>query len=423
MARTPAKKRGPDGKFRVRVGDRNFKSDISWADANRKAQAYKREIERGLHADAHAVTVAVYAHKWLPLHKSGVSDKTYNEYARYMNSLIEEFGQYALIDIKPDDAMQMFVKRYPPKTSQRTDGYSGSVIRKIRMLYRDFFDSAIENGYAVRNPFRSEKIKSITGKDGTHRQITDEERRLIHEVQHPFRLPVMVMLYAGLRRGEVLALNADTDIRDGCIHISRAVAHLSNQPNLKSPKTDAGIRSIPIFAPLAEELSGASGLIAPAVRSGDEMSSSAFASAWHSYVLAIECHMNGVAQKRWYGLTRADKAANPARYAKIKALKQAGKEREAEALRLTGWRSFTVRPHDLRHSFCTMLRDAGVDMKQAIEWMGHSDETMILKIYDHISTRRTSESIKKVDNFADAEGYSARNSAHGHGTNVENIVK
>ena len=423
MPRAPSKRRGPDGKFRVRVGGRNFKSDVSWADANKKAQAYKREIEQGVHSDAHAVAVAVYANKWLPLHKSGVSDKVYNEYARYMNSLIDEFGQYALIDIKPDDAMQMFVSHYPPKTPQRMDGYSGSVIRKVKMLYRDFFDSAVENGYAVRNPFRSDKIKGITGKDGSHRQITDEERRLIHEVQHPFRLPVMVMLYAGLRRGEALALNIDTDVHDGYIHVSRAVAHLSNQPNIKDPKTDAGSRSIPIFSPLAAELEGASGLIAPAVRSGKEMSSSAFASIWNSYISTVECYMNGVSQKRWYGLTNKDKQSNPQKYAKIKSLKQAGKTKEAEDLRLADWRSFTVRPHDLRHSFCTMLRDAGVDMKQAIEWMGHSDEKMILKIYDHVSTRRTAESIKKVDSFANFEGYLAQDSAHSNLRDDESIEK
>ena len=72
MARAPSKKRGPDGKFRVRVGKRNFKSDISWADANRQAQAYRRELERGLNVDAQKVTVKQYAFKWLPLYKTGV---------------------------------------------------------------------------------------------------------------------------------------------------------------------------------------------------------------------------------------------------------------------------------------------------------------------------------------------------------------
>ena len=52
---------------------------------------------------------------------------------------------------------------------------------------------------------------------------------------------------------------------------------------------------------------------------------------------------------------------------------------------------FAVRPHDLRHSYATWLRDIGVDIHQAIIWMGHADEKMILRIYDHPGTQRESE--------------------------------
>lgn len=404
----------------MRVGKKNFVSEISWADANRQAEAYRQELKRGLHRDAHSVSVASYAQKWLPLHKDGVSNKVYNEYARYLNTLIDEFGRYAIIDITPDDAMLMFVKHYKPKKSQGGEGYSGSVIRKVRMLYRDFWDSAIENGYALRNPFRSDKINALSGKDGTHRQITDEERRYIHAVQHPFRPAVMAMLYAGLRRGEVLALNTDTDILDGCIYVSNNVIHESNQPIVKEPKSDAGKRCIPIFPMLSAELEGIHGLVVPS-RKGGEMSSSAYKSAWAGYVNAVECYMNGVSQKRWYGLRKEDKQKHPEKYAQYVALKASGKQDEAEALRLSDWKTFTVRTHDLRHSFCTMLRDAGVDMKQAIEWMGHSDEKMIMKIYDHVSDRRTAESVRKVKKFAEIEGYSAVNSAVGENEALQTV--
>ena len=56
-----------------------------------------------------------------------------------------------------------------------------------------------------------------------------------------------------------------------------------------------------------------------------------------------------------------------------------------------------IRPHDLRHSFCAMLMDAGVDIKQAMIWMGHADEGMILHIYDHVRENRTQKSISQVE--------------------------
>jgi len=38
-----------------------------------------------------------------------------------------------------------------------------------------------------------------------------------------------------------------------------------------------------------------------------------------------------------------------------------------------------------------------VDMKLAILWMGHADEKMIIRIYDHITERRISNAIQNVE--------------------------
>ena len=400
MARTPSKKRRKDGKFRVYAAGKYFESAISWSDANKKAQAYKREIENGLNADAHNMTVKQYALRWLPLHKKGVKDKTYNQYARALNKLIGEIGDIPMNQVTLDDALEAYQKIYPPKACVGDkEGYSGSVMKTAKMIYRELFDSAVENGYSRRNPFRSEKFKPTMGVDGSHREITDAERKLIHEVNHPFRLAVMTMLYAGLRRGEVLALNIDTDIKDGNIYVRQAVSYTSNQPIIGTPKTDNSIRSVPILPPLAQALEGKSGLVAPSTRSKDIMSEQSFSNAWASYVLCMECHINGDSSKRWHGLRKSDRLKDPIKYAAIKHLIADGKRDEADALRLSDWKAFTVRPHDLRHSFCTMCRDAGVDIKQTIEWMGHADEKMILKIYDHVTTRRSQKSIQKVQDF------------------------
>jgi hypothetical protein len=38
-------------------------------------------------------------------------------------------------------------------------------------------------------------------------------------------------------------------------------------------------------------------------------------------------------------------------------------------------------------------------MKQAMIWMGHADEKMILRIYDHVGEKRTRDSINQVENM------------------------
>ena len=381
-------KQWKDGRYRCKLGNKYFYGSTP-TEALRARAAYERMIDAGMRAEAEGMTVKQYVMEWLPLHKAGVNNRTYNSYASYMEKLIDAIGAMHIKDVTVDDAKATYMQY---------DGYSNSAIKKAKMLYVGFFDAAMENGYCTKNPFRSKLAQPDRGKEGSHRAITDEECELIHQCDHRFRLPVLMMLYAGLRRGEALAVDIDRDVdfERGVIHVREAVRYDSNQPILSTPKTDAGTRDIPLFDVLRKELIGKTGLLSPS-KDGILMTESAFTAAWESYVLAVECYINGVTQKRWYGRQKKDAEANPQLYGKVMALEQAGKNQEADELRLSTWKSFTVRPHDLRHSFCTMLRDAGVDIKQAMEWMGHEDEKMILRIYDHISDKRTRDSIQKVE--------------------------
>lgn len=70
----------------------------------------------------------------------------------------------------------------------------------------------------------------------------------------------------------------------------------------------------------------------------------------------------------------------------------------ADGGELPPWITFDVVPYDLRHSFCVMCRDSGVEINTCRKWMGHSDVKMILKVYDSVSTNRSLEESKKVEN-------------------------
>lgn len=373
-------------------------------EAIRKYEAWKKRRDAGL---INSSLVRSYAAKWLPLHKKGVSDRTYNAYAKYIDNLIDAIGDMELSAVTIDDAKDVY---------SAYQDYSESTIKKARMLYIDLFDTAIENGYCIRNPFRSKKAQPDKGSEGTHRVITQEERQLIHQTEHPFRLAVLMMLYAGLRRGEALAIDIDRDIDfvNKEININYAVRFDGNQPVLDDPKTEAGKRTIALFSILENELKDKHGLIAPSA-TGSLMSESAFVSAWNSYILAIECKINGVNQKRWYGNTKEHKQ----RIAKAAELRAHGMNEEAKKYDLPPWKSFDIRPHDLRHTFCTLLFNAGVGMKQAIEWMGHADEKMIIKIYDHLSPSRAKSSAEKVEKLLSSCQNSCQTTLDAH----ESLVK
>ena len=296
----------------------------------------------------HQLTVKDYALKWLPLYKHNVQDKCYNDYAKQLEALFPYIGNLPLSEVTVDDAAAVW---------QHYAGYSASTIKRARMLYVDLFDSAIENEICRINPYKAKNAKPPKGSAGSHRALDPWEIDLICSVPHRFQLAVLVMLYAGLRRGEVLALSSDDiDLSAGLIHVTKAVRFDGNRPVLASPKTEAGRRSVPILSPLRPYLEQHTGLIAPSA-SGSIMSESAFDRAWQSYIAALSS--------------------------------------AADCRRLP---PVNIRCHDLRHTYTTMLMDAGVSITQAMSWLGHADEKMILKIYDHVRASRTAASVAQVEN-------------------------
>lgn len=334
-------KQRADGRFACRYRDQWFYG-LTEDEALEAREAYKRQEKAGEVA-RYDPTVSEYAQKWLPLHKSGVSDKCYNDYAKQLEALCAVIGSQKLKKVAVDDAAAVW---------DHYKDYSASTIKRARMLFVALFDSAIENDLIRKNPFRGRFAQPPKGTQGSHRALTDEEINLVRETPHRMQCAALIMLYAGLRRGEALALSMrDVDLQAGTITVNKAIRFDGNRPVVSRPKTASGTRRVPILSVLRPFLENRAGRILSAAN-GDIMTETAFSRCWESYILHL-----------------SKSAGHPV----------------------------NIRPHDLRHTYCTMLRDAGVDMKQAMIWMGHADEKMILHIYDHVSEKRTQTSINQVE--------------------------
>lgn len=277
-------------------------------------------------------TFSEYAEWWLPVYKAGVRGNTYQSYKSLITRNFVPIEDIRLADITPDDIAVCY---------SRLVGKSASYIAKVRILLTEILNSAVDSGYITKNPALARSVRPPKGPSGTHRAITEFERNIILSTPHRMQLPALLMLYAGIRRGELLALRSE-NIKNGYIYIHRAVSFTGNTPVLSPPKNDASIRKVPLLSFLNPYLQNINGYVCPSA-SGSLMTETAFKRAWQSY---------------------------------MHALSTAAKTK------------ISIRPHDLRHSYCTMLRDSGVDIHQAILWMGHTDEKMILAIYDHPGQNR-----------------------------------
>ena len=58
--------------------------------------------------------------------------------------------------------------------------------------------------------------------------------------------------------------------------------------------------------------------------------------------------------------------------------------------------------HQLRHTYATMLYDAGVDVKTAQDFLGHADPTVTMNIYTHLSSQKKEKAVQALQqHFAD----------------------
>lgn len=57
--------------------------------------------------------------------------------------------------------------------------------------------------------------------------------------------------------------------------------------------------------------------------------------------------------------------------------------------------------HCLRHTYCTMLYESGIDVLVAKELMGHADIKTTIAIYTHLSQQRKDRSIDLLNSFLD----------------------
>lgn len=363
-------KQRADGRYACRYRDKWFMGATE-DEALSAREAYKQAEKAGnLRMLSAGPSVAEYAARWISVHKAAVTPKVYNDYAKQLDVLTEALGRMPLRDVTPTDAKSVYTHYL---------GYSDSTIRRARMLYVSMFSAAVEDGWIHRNPFAAESAKPHKGTAGTHRALTPEEDRLILSTPSPLRLAVLAMRYAGLRRGEALAVDIDRDV-DFTRHtltVREAIRFEGNRGTVAPPKTEHAFREIPLLDILERELKDRHGLLAPSAK-GTIMSEIAFRRAWERYIHDLERALNGGYDRRWYGRTAAQRA-------------------QAEAGALPPYRELTIRPHDLRHSYCTMLRDAGVDMKLAILWLGHADEKMVLRIYDHPTESRAAQAIQHLN--------------------------
>ena len=360
----------PDGRKRVRMtidGKMMNFTGRTLAEAKANRDQYLRErAEAALYTPATSPapqkTVADWADQWYLVYFRGSELSEYNT-----KSIVKKIKDSSLGSLHLEDVSQLEVQKFA-----NANIHSKSYTSKIRDTLNRIMDAAIDNKLIPTNPCA--RVMWENKGAGERRALEPWEYDLITQNwhRHPAGIGAMLMLYTGERPDEARAQNWDNITDTHVLVRDSSYFNTSGQLVLKPcvTKTKSGQRDIPIMPQLAD-------MLAQIERRPDEL-------IWRS---VTDMQMSQMAYRRnWTafvnilrGIHMGIKPNPQGTFAGIRFDKMGEKERAQ-------WdATLDITPYSLRHTFCTMLYDAGVDVKTMQYLMGHSNIETTLKVYAELT--------------------------------------
>lgn len=375
--------RRADGRYRSKIYLGNGKYKYVYAETVKELEAavleIKMQMHRGIDVSADRDTFRDWADYYLKQRRldHARGDLTAARLKITENRLgdLSELNSTPIQKIRTRDIQDIL-------DMKAAGGVSVSVLKDIKSAAKHVFALALANQVIGFDPSEGVKVASNKHSEPKRRALTEEEQSWIEQSEHRCKLPAMIMMHAGLRRGELIPLLwKDIDLKNRIIDISKTVEYLNGRPVVKPyGKTDAAIRKI--FIPnrlaeyLAQEKKAAASLLVCPDSKGSLMSVTAWRRLWASYMHYLNftfgdfnCMVNYVKPKSRFAPETIPTVIPP----------------------------FTA--HWLRHTFITNMYLAGIDVLTAKEQAGHADIKTTMEIYTHLDSIHKQKQIDKLDAF------------------------
>lgn len=384
MAR--AKKRA-DGRYCAQIylgrdadGRKQYKSVYAKtpAELKEKETAVRMQLGRGLDVLSQRDSFATWADDWLRMkEKENITARQMDNYRRAVKLWKDELHGYEIGQLRADDIERVLIALSDKGLAQRT-------IRLYRSTIRQIMRRAVGRVIPA-NPAEQVQLSAVGRKEEQRRALTVEEQQWIWDTPHRAQPVAVIMMLSGLRRGELAALTwSDVNLEARTITVNKVIEYDSNGvPSLRHvTKSAAGMRTVDIPQRLADymrEMPRDNLLVIPSARGG-VMTESAWAKLWRSYMRVLN--------EKYGARTTAD-------LERMGSGKPGPKKLDMTIPNIT--------MHWLRHTFCTLLYLAGVDVVQACAQMGHADVSTTLRIYTHLDAVHKRKSVSKLDTFLEEQ--------------------
>lgn len=387
MATTKNKRRA-DGRKQASIylgivdGKKKYKYVYAATDKelNRKLDEVRAQLGKGLDLSAQRDTVSYWWDNWLKIKQAEISDKKFRAYKA------KEKYIRPVLNMPVNKVHAMDIQGIIYDNMQLAD----DTLRQIRNILRQVFQLAVINRVIDFNPADGVRMPKRKEPEEKRRALTAEEISWIENTPHRAQTAAMIMLYAGLRRGELIPLLwTDIDLEAGTISVTKSVeAEGSCLSIKKGAKTSAGERMVfipeKLISYLRETQRSSSLYVCPSA-SGKMLTDSGWKRMWNSYIAELN-----------YRYGDFDRVVVPNKEGQLQTF-QKPKSRFAPVKIPIVIEPFTA--HYLRHTYITMLYFAGVDVLTAKEQAGHADIQTTMQIYTHLDKLHKQRQINKLNDY------------------------
>ena len=300
-----------------------------------KIKSYRVEEEKPKTA-----TFEVVARAWWNELEPTLAANTHKGYSPAYERAVAEFGKEDVADITAKD-----IENYIADFSKT---YAKKTVITQRQIIRQIMHKAQREGYIAVNPADACPLPKNLPQKKRDSPPPDQIEKIKESVNDDFGLFAYLIYYTGCRRGEAVGLRyEDIDWAKKRISIQRSVYNVGTTPMLKAPKTEAGVRSVPLLDALAAAL--------PKKK--------------HGFIFSED---GGKSLLPDWKVSR--------RYAAYK--------------KRTG---VTVTPHQIRHGYATALYEAGLDFKMIQHFVGHAQLSTTMDIYTDILESKIKAAAGKME--------------------------
>ena len=285
--------------------------------------------------------------EWLDYKKDYIKESTYANYSNIVyNHLLPDMGNLYLSDITHNYLQQYILDKLKKGKIKDSSPLSEKMVKDIMMVLKNSLKYAMNEelmnqinlNFIYPKNHRTKKLYILSRRE--QRKITD----YVLENPSPRSIGILISLYAGIRIGELCALQwSDIDFKNNIIHINKTLQriyikngdHTISRIVVSPPKTIHSNREIPMNKDFAD-------IIKP-------------------------FKINS----KYYVLTSSLNCIEPRAYRKY--FSSVLKKLKIKHINF----------HSLRHTFATNCINLGIDYKTVSELLGHSDISITLNLYVH----------------------------------------